>query len=227
MFNKVIYSSLWLGLIIYGFFLAPPNQPGNFELIKNLLAGEWKGINPAIVAAFNIMGFWPFIYGAVLFADGRSQKIPAWPFAILCIPVGSLAILPYLVLRETNQKFLGKKNLFLKILDARLLGIILTFTALILVIYGLVKGDWVNFLYQWSTNRLIHVTVLDFWLLHLTFPEILGDDMARREWDNGILFWVFSVIPLFGPLLYLCLRPPLKEEVEAIAVTSNTEVLPN
>ncbi|HLO88078.1 MAG TPA: DUF2834 domain-containing protein [Nostocaceae cyanobacterium] len=227
MSKKIFFSLIWLGFITYAFFIAPPDQPGNFDLIKNLLAAEWKGINPAIVAAFNIMGIWPFVYSAVLFADGRGQKVPAWPFAVLCIPVGSFGLLPYLIFRQPNPRFIGKKNLFLRIFDARLLGIILTITALILSIYGLVKGDWIDFLHQWQTNRLIHVTVLDFCLLHLLFPAFLGDDMARRNWENPVLFWVFSLIPLFGPLFYLCLRPPLKEEVDAGKITSKAEVLQN
>lgn len=52
---------------------------------------------------------------------------------------------------------------------------------------------------------------LDFCLLSVLFPALLGDDMARRGWKNPQIFWLIALIPLFGPLIYLCVRPPLPE----------------
>jgi hypothetical protein len=40
---------------------------------------------------------------------------------------------------------------------------------------------------------------------------LLGDDMARRGWKNPQMFWLIALIPLVGPLIYLCVRPPLTE----------------
>ncbi len=202
---------LWLGLITYAFLLAPPDQPDTFMLIKNLSIGQWQGINPLVIALFNLMGIWPLIYSAVIFIDGRNQKIPAWPFATASFAVGAFALLPYLALREPNKQFIGSKNTLLKLLDSRITGIILTVATLILVTFGLQKGDWGNFIQQWQTNRFIHVMSLDFCLLCLLFPTLLGDDMARRGWKNSQLFWLISLIPLFGSLIYLCVRPPLLE----------------
>ena len=49
-------------------------------------------------------------------------------------------------------------------------------------------------------------------LFAVLFPTVLGDDMARRGWlSNSQLFWVIALVPLFGPLVYLCVRPPLIE----------------
>ncbi|MFM6753181.1 MAG: DUF2834 domain-containing protein, partial [Dolichospermum sp.] len=73
------------------------------------------------------------------------------------------------------------------------------------------QGNWNNFLQQWQNNRFIHVMSLDFIMLSLLFPTLLGDDMTRRGWENNQLFWLF-VIPLFGPLIYLCVRPPIETE---------------
>ncbi len=33
--------------------------------------------------------------------------------------------------------------------------------------------------------------------------------MARRNLKNPQLFWITALIPLFGPLIYLCVRPPI------------------
>ncbi|WP_414564156.1 MULTISPECIES: DUF2834 domain-containing protein [unclassified Anabaena] len=208
MLRKITFGVLWLGFITYAFIFAPPDQPNTFELIQNLSLGQWQGINPLVIALFNVMGIWPLIYSAVLFIDGRSQKILAWPFATAAFAVGAFALLPYLILRNPNQEFVGQKNLLLKFLDSRITGVVLTIAAAILVAYGL-QGDWGDFVQQWQTSRFIHVMSLDFCLLSLLFPSLLGDDMARRGWENQPIFWLTSLIPLFGPLIYLCLRPPL------------------
>jgi hypothetical protein len=214
MMRKITFGLLWLGFISYAFFFAPPEQPDTFELIKNLSTGNWQGINPLIISLFNIMGIWPFIYSAVVFFDGRGQKIPAWPFASGSFALGAFSLLPYLALRENNQTFVGEKNLFLKILDSRILGILLTIGATVLLIFGL-QGNWGDFLQQWQSNRFIHVMSLDFVMLSLLFSTLLGDDMKRRGWQNNQLFWLFA-IPLLGALIYLCIRPPVKIEHQAI-----------
>ncbi|RCJ17607.1 hypothetical protein A6S26_30360 [Nostoc sp. ATCC 43529] len=211
MVRKIAFGLLWLGLIVYAFFLSPPEQAGTLELIKNLSLAQWQGINPLIIALFNLMGVWPIVYSAVLFIDGRGQKIPAWPFAIASFAVGAFAILPYLALRKPNQKFLGKKNTFVKLLDSHITGFVLTLAAVILVAYGLTGADWTNFIEQWQTNRFIHVMSLDFCLLCLLFPRLVGDDMARRGWENPQMAWITGLIPLLGPLIYLCVRPSLPE----------------
>lgn len=220
MVRQIAFGVLWLGFVFYAFVLAPPNQPDTFELIKNLSTGQWQGINPLVIALFNLMGIWPMIYSALIFIDGRGQKIPAWLFASASFGVGAFALLPYLALRKTNPQFPGTKNALIKLLDSRVTGIILTVGTVILVAYGLLQGDWSNFIQQWQSDRFIHVMSLDFCLLCLIFPALLGDDMARRDWQTQ-LFWLFALIPLFGPLIYLCLRPPLPE---ANVVVSNQKV---
>jgi len=226
MVRKIAFGALWLGLITYAFLLAPPNQPDTFELIKNLSTGQWQGINPLVVALFNLMGIWPVIYSAVVFIDGRGQKIPAWPFATASFAVGAFALLPYLALREPNKQFVGKKNIFIKLLDSRVTAIVLTVTTVILVTYGLRAGDWSNFVQQWQTDRFIHVMSIDFCLLCLLFTALLGDDMARRNWKKPQFFWLIVLLPLFGPLIYLCVRPPLPE-VGAEAIPSQRQPVAN
>lgn len=219
MLGKIAFWLLWLGFVTYAFLLAPPDQPDTFELIKNLSTGQWEGINPIIVSLFNIMGIWPLIYSCLLFIDGRAQKIPAWPFATASFAVGAFALLPYLALRKINTEFVGSKNAFLSLLDSRLTGIALTIGTVVLLAYGLKDGNWQDFIQQWQSSRFIHVMSLDFCLLCLLFPTLLRDDMARRGLKNPQLFWITALLPLFGPLIYLCVRPPL---VEKSATTSTS-----
>ncbi len=211
MVRKIAFGLIWLGFITYAFLFAPPDQPDTVELIKNLSLGQWQGINPLVVSLFNIMGIWPAIYSCLIFIDGRGQKIRAWPFASASFAVGAFSLLPYLALREPSIQFVGKKNSFVKILDFRLTGVALTIATVLIVAYGITSGDWGNFVQQWQTSRFIHVMSLDFCLLCLLFPALLGDDMARRGMKNPQLFWLITFIPLIGPLVYLCVRPPLPE----------------
>jgi hypothetical protein len=111
MSRKIGFWLLWIAFSTYAFVFAPPDSPDTVALITNLSTGKIAGINPLIVALFNIMGVWPLIYSCVLFADGRGQKIPAWIFATLSFGVGAFALLPYLALREPNPEFSGTKNI--------------------------------------------------------------------------------------------------------------------
>lgn len=216
MLGKIAFWLVWIGFIAYAFLLAPPDSPDTFELIKNLSTGNWEGINPWIICLFNIMGVWPIIYSCLLCFDGRGQKIPAWPFAALSFGVGAFGILPYLGLREPHPVFAGSKDSLLRALDSRLTGFVIALGAIALVIYGLLKGDFTDFILQWQTSRFIHVMSLDFCLLSVLFPALLGDDLARREMQNSVLFWVATLVPFFGAIVYLCLRKPLSEVGEDV-----------
>ena len=210
MIKKLGFGLLWLGLCIYAFLIAPPNQPDTFELIKNLCIGNWEGINPLIITLFYLMGIWPMIYACLLFADGQGQRIWAWPFALVSFGVGAFALLPYLALRQPNPRT-GNKNFFLRLLDSRWTGVVLTLATGVLLAGALLYGNWSDFVQQWQTSRFIHVMSIDFCLLCLLFPALLGDDMARRGIENGQIFWAVAIVPLLGPLAYLCFRPPLPD----------------
>jgi hypothetical protein len=211
MLKKITLGLLWLGFGLYAFLLAPPDQPDTLNLISNLSTGKWQDINPLIIALFNLMGVWPMIYTSLLIIDGRDQKIIAWPFALASFAVGAFAILPYLTLRQPNSNFTGKKNLLIKLLDSSWLGVITLISATILIAYGLIKGDWSDFLNQWQTNRFIHVMSLDFCLLTLLCPILLQEDLTRRGLKNPLLLPVISLLPLVGPAIYLIIRPRLVE----------------
>jgi hypothetical protein len=213
--KKIALTLLWIGFVAYAFLLAPPDQPDTFDLIKNLSTLKTEGINPLIVALFNIMGVFPMIYSCVTFLDGRGQKIPAWLFTLGSFGVGAFAILPYLIFRQSNPTFVGQKNWFLSILDSRITGAFIAIAGLGLFIYGVTQGDWSDFVHQWQTRRFIHVMSLDFCMLCVLFPFLLKDDMTRRGLTNSTLFWTISLIPFFGALTYLVLRPPTIEQGQA------------
>ncbi len=211
MLRKIGFGLIWLGFVIYAFMFSPPDQPDTFELITNMSLGKWEGINPLILAEFNLMGIWPIIYGCLLFIDGNGQKIPAFPFAIASFFVGAFAVIPYLALRQPNPQFTGQKTWFLKVQDSKILGIVITIAVIIFLGFAILKGDWPDFIAQWQNSRFINVMTLDFCLLSVLFPTILKDDMKRRNFDNNKIYWLVSFIPLLGAATYLCFRPSLPD----------------
>lgn len=225
MSKKIILTLLWIGFVGYAFLLAPPQHPETFELIKNLSTFNIEGINPMIVALFNIMGVLPMIYSCLTFLDGRGQKIPAWLFTTASFGVGAVAILPYLIFRQPNPTFQGQKNWFLKILDSRITGVLIAIAGLALFGYGITQGDWQDFAYQWQTSQFIHVMSLDFCLLCGLFPVLVKDDMARRGITNSSVFWIIGLIPFFGALAYLVLRPPTIEHSQSTGVEPQKAVV--
>jgi hypothetical protein len=221
MIKKIVFGLVWLAFGAYAFLLAPPDQPDTALLIQNLIGGKLEGINPAIIALFNLMGVLPAIYACVLFSDGRGQKAPAWIFAILAFGIGAFGLLPYFALRNPNPTFEGKKNWLINLFDSRWTGFLLTIVSVGLVGYGLREGNWADFITQFQTNRFIHVMSLDFCMLCLLFPWLLTDDMHRRGMEDPRFFILVSTVPLFGALTYLCLRSPLViSDSDQIALTS-------
>ncbi|MBC7969904.1 MAG: DUF2834 domain-containing protein [Verrucomicrobia bacterium] len=219
--RKIGFWLVWIAFVTYAFFLAPPDRPDTLELIKHLSTGQIAGLNPLIVALFNLMGVIPVIYSCVLLIDGRMQKIPAWLFATASFAVGAFAIVPYLALRASAGSFVGRKTWLLKLLDSRWLALALAIATLGLLSYGISQGDWTNFVQQWRSSRFIHVMSLDFCLLSLLFPALVRDDMARRGLTDDRLFWAVALLPLLGAIGYLVLRPPLQEQTES-AVSSQS-----
>ncbi|KAB8318973.1 hypothetical protein SD81_008540 [Tolypothrix campylonemoides VB511288] len=211
--RKIALWLLWVGFIAYLLFLAPPlHLEDTLTLLKNIFTLNWVDVNPVILSLFSLIGMCLFIYYGVLFFDGRMQWIPFWPFAIASFASGTLGLIPYLALREPNQQFSGRKDAFLQLLDSRFFGIALSLSTLGLLIYAFL-GDWAGFWQQFQSDRFINGMSLAFCLFCLLFPTVLGDDMARRRWNNPQVFWVTALVPLFGPLVYLCLRPPIQENI--------------
>lgn len=207
MARKLFLGLLWLALTIYAIASSfTKTQPGDFELILKLSTGEFAGINPIIIAIFYLMGIFPLIYAAFILFDSN-QKISPYPFSALSFGVGAFALLPYLALRQTDITGNKSKNWLLKILDSPLTAIAASVAFVTLMIWGLTQGDWSDYVAQWQTSQFIHVMSIDFCLLSLLFPAILGDDMQRR----GVKGWLKAIafIPLFGALIYWCLRPQL------------------
>lgn len=213
MVRKLVLWGVWLGFIVYVLGFAPPIQPDTFQPLQTLLSGQIPYINPVILSLFSMVGIWLLIYSGLVFADGRMQRIPAWIFMLAAIGSGVIGLIPYLALREANPRFFGRKDTWLKVMDARLTGVILSFSTIVLLGFAVLFGDWSAYWQEFLSNRFVHGMSLAFCLFALLFPfpTLLQDDMQRRGWGTAQHYWSVALVPLFGPLAYLCLRPALPE----------------
>lgn len=209
-------AGLWsiaIGFLIYVFFFAPPIQADTLQPIFTLLSGTIPLINPVHISIFSMVGIFLLMYACLMLPDGRMQRLPAWPFLIAGIGAGILGLIPYLALREPNQEFRGEKDSLLKVFDSKLAGITLSFSTFVFVSFALIWGDWSGFVEEFLTNKFIHAMTIAVCLFALLFPypTLLQDDMARRNIQGDRLLGTVAIVPLFGALVYLCLRPPLPE----------------
>ncbi|MGV2830058.1 hypothetical protein [Myxosarcina sp. GI1(2024)] len=217
--RKLLLWLLWASFV-YLLTLAPPfHWEETKALILKLLTFQWNALNPVIFSLFSLVGVWILIYSCLLFFDGRMQSIPFWPFAIISLGTGILGLLPYLAWREPKTEFSGAKDIWLQILDSRWTGIGLLLFTLGLLLYAALAGDWQEFWLLFQSDRFINGMSLAFCLFYLVFPTILGDDMARRGYlSNSQLYWLIALVPLLGPLVYLCWRPPLRARAESTSL---------
>ncbi|MEP1075104.1 hypothetical protein NDI52_06825 [Leptolyngbya sp. PL-A3] len=212
MLRRLGLWAIWVSFLVYVLGFAPPLPADTLQPLQTLLSGQIPWINPVLISIFSMIGIWILIYSCLVFADGRMQSLPAWAFILASAGSGVLALIPYLALREPNDKFSGSKDGWLALLDSHTTGFILTFSTLVLLGFALFFGDWGGFLHEFQTNKFVHGMSLAFCLFTLLFPypTLLQDDMGRRglTHDSQLFRWV-AWVPLFGPLLYLCVRPPL------------------
>ena len=211
MTRKIFFGLLWLGLTVYAFAF-PVNSAimssSDLDLIIKLSTGELSEINPMVTAIFYIMGIFPLVYGAFILFDDREKSVSPYPFFIGSMGLGAFALLPYLALRQPSTTWNGQKNPLEKILDAPITAMISFAAVVVFLTWGVTQGNWSDFIAQWHTSQFVHVMSIDFCCLSLLFPAILGDDMKRRGVKSGLLKAI-AYIPLFGVLIYWCLRPQL------------------
>ena len=207
MLQKIVLGAIWLLLIIYTIGFTPPSQPDTLDLIIKLYTGQWSNINFLVISLFWILTILPIIYASLLLIESKEQKIPAYPFIIASFVLGIYALLPYFSLRQSNTNWNGKKNWLLKIIDSRLIAILLTIAITIFTILGFIYGNLTDFIWQFKTSQLINLMTWDFLLLCLSFPLIIKDDLRRRGINKQNLLWLLIYLPLFGTLIYLCLKP--------------------
>ena len=213
-------GALWLGLIGYIAVGAPGKseaaQALDSELLAKLVANPFDPSCPALFTVlFNWMGVWPAVYAALLLPGADDQKpVPAVPFLAASVAFGMFAISPYLALREyrgaTNR---APASLGGKWFESKLNAAVLGAGAVGLAAWGATAGDFganvAEFKQLFDTQLFVHATTCDFCCLSLLAVGLVREDVERRGADEKLA--ALALVPLFGPLAWLLVRPSLNE----------------
>ncbi|UAJ73544.1 hypothetical protein IQE94_04355 [Synechocystis sp. PCC 7339] len=210
--NRLVLASLWLALVIFAFGFAPPSDPKTLALIKALSLGQWQNINPVIIALFNLMGIWPMAYAGMLIGDRQGRKFPAWPFVVGSFFFGAFALLPYLVFwpptaQTDSPASNSEPSKVNKFWQSPWLGRILFLLAIACVCGAVLLGNWGDYWQQLPTSQFIAVMSSDFLCLTLAFPLLLAQYLHREQGTRSLLIALMAMVPLFGALTYLSIRP--------------------
>lgn len=213
--RNVIISLIWLWFTVYIIWLAPLDQSETLPIVSRLLTFQVTEVNAYLFAIFWLMGVWPMIYACLMFIDCREQRLPSWLYFIASNGTGIVGLVPYLIFRDRNQEFhqpiYEHQSKWIKQLESRSTAITLVVATIGLLATAWLLGDWSAFVEQWRTVPFTHLITIDFCLMTLLFPltPLLDDDMARRGVKDRRVFWIIALVPLFGPLAYLCFRSRL------------------
>jgi len=212
--RTMLIGLIWLWFVAYTLWLAPLDQPETFPIVQKLVTFQATGVNAYLFAIFWLMGVWPMIFACLMFIDCREQGMPGFLYFIAANATGVLGLVPYLLIRDRNQTSDAPKSKWIKILEEHRTGFVLSLITICVLGYVWLVGDWQDFVEQWRTIPFVHLITLDFCLMTLFFPltSLLDDDMARRGLKRSPIFWAIALVPLFGPLAYLCFRPTLLNE---------------
>jgi hypothetical protein len=194
--------------ILYAALFAPKGDPpGN--LFVELALGQGPARNPAVWGVFQLLGVVPLMYWALLFPDGRGQRMWAWPFALGMMAFGAFSLLPYLILRRPyTDAGPGAGNLAVRWFGGRAFAIFVALALMALLLILMVWGNLTGYVFWFRHSNFVNVMTVDLLVLTLLFPILLRDDMARRGVaDDSTLGLVALGIPLLGPAYYLVRRP--------------------
>ena len=206
--RRLFLITLLLLDILYAALLAPKGDPpGN--LFVELALGQGPARNPAVWGVFQLLGIVPLMYWALLFPDGRGQRVWAWPFALGMMALGAYSLLPYLILRKPYPDAVpGARNLAVRWFAGRPFAVFVAAALALLLFVITVWGNLAGYVYWFHRSNFVHVMTVDLLILTLLFPVLLRDDMARRGVsDDSTLGRIALGVPLLGPAYYLVRRP--------------------
>jgi len=216
------YLSLWVGLLAYAFGFSPGGSAEasaiDTELIAKMISTPFDGTtNQVFAALFNALGVLPAIYASLLLPGSKGQRVPALPFVMGSFALGFFGVGPYLGLRNINTKVSsterGRGSI---VFEFKGTSLALVGFSLYLAYYALsgllADGQCLSdFLTLFQSQRLVHVSTIDFTILSLAVWEPLREDMKRRGW-TGPSAAAVAALPVIGPTLYLLFRNPLPQD---------------
>ena len=209
--GKLVVAAVWAGLLLYAFTAAPPDDPTLAQrLIRASFGGPRAGLDPAVLAVWNMLGVVPLLYLSLLVPDGRRQRVWSWPFGLLMMAGGAFILVPWLLLRTEQDSAARPWRLGMRIVRSGVFRYGIVATLLGHTLYGVFYGSASGFMKLFSSTGLVNVMTFDLLLCAGLLPYYIAllrrrkADFVESPWERPLLW-----IPLFGPALWsaLCYRP--------------------
>lgn len=162
---------VWVLLVLEVLFVAPP-QPDTGALVVDLF--QFRGPDPLITAAFQMMGIWPLLYARVLLRGVGAQRPSPWLFVVASFFVGAFALLWAVALRRYGASTDDDPRWLRTFTLGRAAGGVLAAIAFGLLGWGLVAGDVDVALRWWREHGFVHIFGLDFLILTLGYPALIA-----------------------------------------------------
>ncbi|ALF54576.1 hypothetical protein ACX27_19760 [Nostoc piscinale CENA21] len=236
--SKIFIWSVWL--VYVGYLLLSDIPPGEsllhittktLEEIFNLSMNFWLVLpiifpteapvsNPTLEGLFNIVMSWGLLFWGFII-DGRNQRFPIITFLLGTALLTNVFFLPWLGLRQANPQAPKNALTFVeKVGESRVLPLVLAGVFVVSLSwavlgrpeYGDITTRWQGLLELLFSDRLAYSFVVDMLVFWLFQSWLVKDDMARRQWNNEKILWLVRLIPFWGLIIYLWLRPSLKLE---------------
>lgn len=179
--GRIAAAALWVALMTLALTSSAPTRPDQTEWILRLLAGQWDGEEPLVVALFNGMGLWPFVLAAQTAPWLRGRPVPLWPFALLSLAVGAYVFLPGLVL---HGRALPPAR-WQRAVAAPAWRALLAVAALALAGWGALAGHPAAFAAAFRGDAFVHAMTLDFCALWAA-SILVARERGGRWWLAGI-----------------------------------------
>lgn len=228
---------LYLGFAIYSFFFAPGDFRNSAQL-NAILSMDLNNVNPLFFAIFNILGATGINYAVAL--NGGAPRQPRWlptrVFTLVSVFVGWIAAGPYVTLRryvpQISMEEVRSFGFLSRLFETRWfsLGTLAICVYSYAYAFGLfVTGSEtlhdlmffssvVELFRLIQSDRVVHVSCVDFVFLSTLFWGPLTEDMRRRGWfapgknvESILTAAIIMSTPALGPSLYFVLRPALSD----------------
>lgn len=140
---------------------------------------ELSNLNPFNIISCFSLGIIPAIYASLLLPGSKKQPVPGLPFVLSSFALGFFGLGPYLALRNyqpnVSQDERGQGSAAFEFKGSSLVllafGVFLVYYAL----NGSYEGDNLSaYLYLFKTQRLAHISTIDFTILSLAVGSLLS-----------------------------------------------------
>ncbi|MGP4068541.1 hypothetical protein [Halobacillus sp. B29] len=194
--RQMVFFLVWAGFILYAWMVAPNGNDGYLNQLIRM-----NDPDPLLLTVFSLLGLFPITFMILLLTHDNS-RIPAWPFAAGSFILGAFALLPFFFLSTAEKNRSDRIPSTLKrVLNAVYFHVLLMVSTTMLIIFGLLQGDFTFYAQAFKTSQFVHVMTIDLFVLTGLSIYTLHWDQQKTGVQNKSFLW--GALPVIGVMVYL------------------------